>query len=87
MTILAAACAMTITLCSTYLHSWEQGEPPVTLENMLVVDKTVLFMHNVGATQELVRHNDNLRIQVQARRRSQLQRAKIRSSRSCAKHC
>lgn len=41
-----------------------QGEPPITLENTAVVDKTVIFMHNVGATQELAKRNDKLLEQV-----------------------
>lgn len=45
--------------------NWIQGEAPVTLENTAVVDKTVIFMHNVGATQELARRNEKLWEQVQ----------------------
>lgn len=42
----------------------DQGEPPLTLENTAVVDKTVIFMNNVGATQELARRTEQLWEQV-----------------------
>lgn len=41
-----------------------QGQPPITLENTAVVDKTVIFMNNVGATQELARRTEQLWEQV-----------------------
>ncbi|CAN0285935.1 unnamed protein product, partial [Ascophyllum nodosum] len=37
-----------------------KGEPPVVIENQAIVDKTAIFMNNVGATQELARRNEEM---------------------------
>ncbi|CAM9889849.1 unnamed protein product, partial [Ectocarpus fasciculatus] len=43
----------------------EQGEPPITLENQAVVDKSVIFMNNVAAVQELAERNEAMRAQLE----------------------
>ncbi|CAM9875822.1 unnamed protein product [Scytosiphon promiscuus] len=35
-----------------------KGQPPIILENQAVIDKTVIFMNNVAAVQELVERNE-----------------------------
>ncbi|CAM9102408.1 unnamed protein product [Hapterophycus canaliculatus] len=40
------------------LPSPNKGQPPIILERQAVIDKTVIFMNNVAAVQELVQRND-----------------------------
>ncbi|CAM9405685.1 unnamed protein product [Ectocarpus sp. 6 AP-2014] len=49
---------------STY-PSPNRGEPPITLENQAVVDKSVIFMNNVAAVQELAERNEAMRAQLE----------------------
>lgn len=42
----------------------KQGEPPITLENQAVVDKSVIFMNNVAAVQELAERSEAMWAQV-----------------------
>lgn len=45
-----------------------KGEPPVVLEKQAVVDKGVIFMNNVAATQELAKRNEVMWAQVSTTR-------------------
>eukprot|EP00752_Nemacystus_decipiens_P007451 g6660.t1 len=42
-----------------------KGEPPIVLENQAVVDKSVIFMNNVAAVQELAERNEAMRAQLE----------------------
>eukprot|EP00903_Cladosiphon_okamuranus_P008285 g7974.t1 len=42
-----------------------KGEPPITLENQAVVDKSVIFMNNVAAVQELAERNEAMWAQLE----------------------
>ncbi|CAM9903147.1 unnamed protein product, partial [Phaeothamnion confervicola] len=43
-----------------------KGEAPILVENVAYIDKNVLFMQNVGATQELMRRQDALAERISA---------------------
>lgn len=48
----------------------KQGEPPIILENQAVVDKSVIFMNNVAAVQELAARNEAMWEQVRKPRQA-----------------
>ena len=38
----------------------EKGQPPITVTDLAVVDKNILFMYNIGAIQALAAQQDGL---------------------------